>query len=212
LIHGKKIKVAVVTAGLIVGTITPSAAGIVVSSFSVYPAGIIQPGGSAEIDLTLAVQADNRLSSSSNASFGGGTVTLDSGNGLTQSFSIGNGGNAPETFSLTTSPYYAGTYTPSFTYNGEYVENGYLALVSGFYMDANFVSHYTYTYIYTTQFYNSTGSGSASLLVTDSALPGVPGVTPGVPEPSTWAMMLLGFAGVGFMAYRRKSKPALIAG
>jgi hypothetical protein len=24
------------------------------------------------------------------------------------------------------------------------------------------------------------------------------------PEPSTWAMMLLGFAGVGFMAYRRK--------
>lgn len=25
-----------------------------------------------------------------------------------------------------------------------------------------------------------------------------------VPEPSTWAMMLLGFAGVGFIAYRRK--------
>lgn len=25
-----------------------------------------------------------------------------------------------------------------------------------------------------------------------------------VPEPSTWAMMLLGFAGVGFFAYRRK--------
>jgi hypothetical protein len=30
----------------------------------------------------------------------------------------------------------------------------------------------------------------------------------GVPEPSTWAMMILGFAGVGFMAYRRKLKPA----
>jgi hypothetical protein len=30
-----------------------------------------------------------------------------------------------------------------------------------------------------------------------------------VPEPSTWAMLLLGFAGLGFMAYRRKSKPAL---
>jgi hypothetical protein len=25
-----------------------------------------------------------------------------------------------------------------------------------------------------------------------------------VPEPSTWAMLLIGFAGVGFMAYRRK--------
>jgi PEP-CTERM motif len=32
-----------------------------------------------------------------------------------------------------------------------------------------------------------------------------------VPEPSTWAMMILGFAGVGFMAYRRKSKPACLA-
>ena len=34
---------------------------------------------------------------------------------------------------------------------------------------------------------------------------------PSVPEPSTWAMLLLGFAGIGFMAYRRKSKPALMA-
>jgi PEP-CTERM motif len=25
-----------------------------------------------------------------------------------------------------------------------------------------------------------------------------------VPEPSTWAMMILGFSGIGFMAYRRK--------
>jgi Ice-binding-like/PEP-CTERM motif len=32
-----------------------------------------------------------------------------------------------------------------------------------------------------------------------------------VPEPSTWAMMILGFAGIAFMAYRRKSKPALMA-
>jgi hypothetical protein len=29
--------------------------------------------------------------------------------------------------------------------------------------------------------------------------------TAAVPEPSTWAMMILGFAGVGFMAYRRRS-------
>jgi hypothetical protein len=31
---------------------------------------------------------------------------------------------------------------------------------------------------------------------------GFPPVTPGVPEPSTWAMMLLGFAGLGFAEYR----------
>jgi hypothetical protein len=30
-----------------------------------------------------------------------------------------------------------------------------------------------------------------------------------VPEPSTWAMMILGFAGMGFMAYRRKSKASI---
>ncbi|SDJ61090.1 MULTISPECIES: PEPxxWA-CTERM sorting domain-containing protein [Bradyrhizobium] len=29
-----------------------------------------------------------------------------------------------------------------------------------------------------------------------------------VPEPSTWAMMILGFAGVGFMAYRRRKQSA----
>ena len=29
-----------------------------------------------------------------------------------------------------------------------------------------------------------------------------------VPEPSTWAMLLLGFFGIGVLAYRRKSKPA----
>jgi len=32
-----------------------------------------------------------------------------------------------------------------------------------------------------------------------------------VPEPSTWAMLILGFAGIGFMAYRRKSRPAALA-
>lgn len=31
-----------------------------------------------------------------------------------------------------------------------------------------------------------------------------------VPEPSTWAMMILGFAGVGFLAYRRR-KGAMLA-
>jgi hypothetical protein len=34
-------------------------------------------------------------------------------------------------------------------------------------------------------------------------------VAGGVPEPSTWAVMILGFAGVGFMAYRRSRKGTL---
>jgi len=36
-------------------------------------------------------------------------------------------------------------------------------------------------------------------------------ISAAVPEPSTWATMILGFAGIGFMAYRRKSKRAVIA-
>jgi hypothetical protein len=48
------------------------------------------------------------------------------------------------------------------------------------------------------------GSDDLTLFSTAVAL------TDAVPEPSTWAMMILGFAGVGFMAYRRKSKPALM--
>jgi hypothetical protein len=31
-------------------------------------------------------------------------------------------------------------------------------------------------------------------------------VTTGVPEPSTWAMMILGFLGIGFAAYRQRSR------
>jgi hypothetical protein len=30
----------------------------------------------------------------------------------------------------------------------------------------------------------------------------------GVPEPSTWAMMILGFTGIGFMAYRKRKSAA----
>jgi PEP-CTERM motif len=43
----------------------------------------------------------------------------------------------------------------------------------------------------------------------EEALEFIPQVA-AVPEPSTWAMMILGFCGVGFMAYRRKQNgPAL---
>lgn len=34
---------------------------------------------------------------------------------------------------------------------------------------------------------------------------------PAVPEISTWAMMILGFAGIGFMAYRRRNQTVAVA-
>lgn len=36
-------------------------------------------------------------------------------------------------------------------------------------------------------------------------------ITPGVPEPSTWAMMLAGFAGLAFLGYRQTVKARLAA-
>ncbi|PYJ69955.1 MAG: hypothetical protein DME75_10120 [Verrucomicrobia bacterium] len=36
-------------------------------------------------------------------------------------------------------------------------------------------------------------------------------VTSAVPEPSTWAMLILGFVGVGFIAYRRRNGATLAA-
>ncbi|OKO75149.1 PEP-CTERM sorting domain-containing protein [Bradyrhizobium sp. AS23.2] len=39
---------------------------------------------------------------------------------------------------------------------------------------------------------------------------GVGPITAAVPEPSTWAMLVLGFAGVGFLAYRRKGQRATL--
>lgn len=39
---------------------------------------------------------------------------------------------------------------------------------------------------------------------------GVSNIAGAVPEPSTWAMMILGFAGVGLMTYHRKYKSALM--
>jgi hypothetical protein len=37
------------------------------------------------------------------------------------------------------------------------------------------------------------------------------GISDNVPEPATWALMLLGFAGLGFAAYRRQRVTALVA-
>jgi PEP-CTERM motif len=45
---------------------------------------------------------------------------------------------------------------------------------------------------------------SSSGIPGDGGVAGTLTIAAAVPEPSTWAMMILGFCGVGFMAYRRK--------
>jgi hypothetical protein len=53
--------------------------------------------------------------------------------------------------------------------------------------------------------------GSGFLWPTVDNLTLAQGLTSAVPEPSTWAMMILGFAGVGFMTYRRRKTSARAA-
>jgi len=60
----------------------------------------------------------------------------------------------------------------------------------------------------TLTFIDTQGAFNAGIYLDDVS---VTPLTAGVPEPSTWAMLLIGFAGLGFMGYRRKSKPALLA-
>ena len=56
--------------------------------------------------------------------------------------------------------------------------------------------------------YLDSGSGSGGVtILSETYFP-----TGAVPEPSTWAMMIVGFLGVGWIAYRRKSRFALNAG
>lgn len=94
------------------------------------------------------------------------------------------------------------------------VENVYASASNGVYALTNLLSTKTFTsvgsstaasgavygpapYSITTEYIIDTngtsGSSNSSIVVT------------AVPEPSTWAMMILGFFGVGFLAYRRKS-------
>jgi hypothetical protein len=57
---------------------------------------------------------------------------------------------------------------------------------------------------------NSTTLRAGDISFIDDGTATVAGFAPGVPEPSTWAMLLLGFVGLGFAVYRRP-KAASIA-
>jgi hypothetical protein len=58
--------------------------------------------------------------------------------------------------------------------------------------------------------YSQTALEDENLFDTNSGSVVVTPVTPSVPEPSTWAMMLLGFTGVGFLAYRKHGRCAAV--
>jgi hypothetical protein len=49
--------------------------------------------------------------------------------------------------------------------------------------------------------FGTTSSDNVGPLIDNVSL----NISPAVPEPSTWAMLILGFFGIGFMAYRKRS-------
>ena len=109
----------------------------------------------------------------------------------------------------TTNSFAAGTYTLDFLLGGstrgdtntvrvslgDFAQNITLASNAG-------LTNQSFTFTTTTagnlSFQNSGGDNLGLILdnVTVAA----------IPEPATWAMMVLGFAGIGFMAYRRSRK------
>jgi hypothetical protein len=94
--------------------------------------------------------------------------------------------------------------TPTFTLGSLDFLGGQLwNLTASAFLDNSQVSLFT-TAVYS-YFDANTRHGSNGILTGSLA------VAPAVPEPSTWAMMLLGFAGMGFVAYRRRNKMTLNA-
>ncbi|CUT11398.1 hypothetical protein BF49_2478 [Bradyrhizobium sp.] len=65
----------------------------------------------------------------------------------------------------------------------------------------------TFTYANGAYNYSFTYNGLTTALQFDGGT--ITGVITAVPEPATWAMMTLGFFGLGFIAYRRRTGASL---
>jgi choice-of-anchor C domain-containing protein len=140
---------------------------------------------------------------------GGGSLDLD-GNapgGISQSLSIAPG-NYILSFFLSANP--DGAATTDKIVN---VSVGNALTGFSFNTQAAGNTHDNMMYVLETLDFSVTGpSTTLSFQSVDSDIPygaviGGVSIT-AVPEPSTWAMVILGFAGMGFVAYRRKSRSA----
>jgi PEP-CTERM motif len=109
------------------------------------------------------------------------------------------------------------TYTVMFFYDYRPTDgNAFLTISAG---GQSFTTAGVFTNGFVSSSFTFTGSNTGSDTITISArtnpddwyvddvsVNGPAAVGPGVPEPSTWAMMLLGFAGLGFAFHRSRPK------
>lgn len=159
------------------------------------------------------------------------------GNPSTTYFNSAYAPNTPGSMWISTTSN-GGLGTPTVTFQTTFSVTGVSQLVSGLwgvdnaatiFLDGKAVGSLNgylvsnFSVLHPFSFVAGVGSHTLDFAVLNDNNPAHPGVADGplalrvdavgsvaaVPEPSTWAMILLGFAGVGFLSYRRKSRNAL---
>lgn len=170
-----------VAASLICVSATQASASVVVDSFTVSPT-TVSPGSSPTYDLKLTFSYDSGAPGKTEKYTGGVTFFDSFGNSTTMTL--------PSAGLLLTS----GSVVQDFFFDGST-----FSLPPGTYTPS-------YNYLFTATFLTSPGHQPAPNTFTGGA--DGPVVT-AVPEPATWAMMVLGFLGVGFVSYRRRAGSSL---
>jgi hypothetical protein len=164
---------------MIVGVLATVVSSVTAEASIVPVFSVNSAGETVEVDLTLNLSADPGLFS---GKFSGGIVALGSGTGEFDFFAI-MPGLTTETFRAFFDYPTAGTFDPSYTYATGYTEKLQIGRFG----------------LTLPEFRMGDGKGTLTV---------EPAVTaaPAVPELSSWAMMLLGFAGIGFAAFRRTGR------
>jgi hypothetical protein len=183
-----KVRTAVLATALMLGLGSQAFAAVITGNISLNGVDIVTP-----TSVTFGNPANIGASNGTLGLLGTciGCVTMNSFNSASTDFLVYTATNAGETTTLTLNSVIfsstannIGGFDVKITGNGTLTETG--------------VQNFTPTFgafDLTTQ--SGTGGGFFTFSSTTVAA---------VPEPSSWAMMILGFVGIGFLAYRRKEK------
>ena len=160
-----------------------------------YYAEVVGPSGSVTVGMHAAGSAN---SNDTGANSGSASIQINSSSPVIEYHAESDSGSPyPSSFNVTTtfqeqtnSPFFVGMFTAT------------QAQVDG--AGASTVTAFVDPYFFIPA--TDANAGLYSIVVSE----GIENIS-AVPEPSTWAMMLLGFAGLGFAGYRASRKNAAFA-